>query len=470
MKELSKGEKIEHAKRLEEYVNFLNKEFLTADSNFKLKHVGYGVPIDKANFYFDFPYNEEADKINDLINKNEDIIKMNKEIHEAFSKNQRKEKPTIGYVYYNYKWLNDHQFVIYDTHNNLDLEDSELKLKWYLTLIHSSIKLIPLSTSYTVEIDKIPASSSSELLVIVKNIESALGQEALLINSFLRENNYDYLKIPKLNEIIVFLNNKVIYLLEKYFDSPVLQKILVERRESEILSYQHSISNLRLVNHMTLLGLYIKNKDLIGISDSYRLLLKKMKVLRMMLYSIFQVEHLKKKENGQDNRKNELYELAGKSVFEILDYFDKEVNLLGIKTNFNYTQEAKDIDFKPPINYAPDKACDLFNCQMVLWNLWTNACHVTNALKMREININAYVSNEKLCLNFINNGEMPERYQKYLNGETNVYPGEKLDYKPYRGIQIVKDICFAKDNKLGINVQVNTNPKPHTIIKLTFNK
>ena len=125
----------------------------------------------------------------------------------------------------------------------MDIHSTDEDLERFLPIMHCAVTN---EENYLWDIERMPQESNyRELLVLSRRLgkgtDSIIGKNILVCAFTISSNDL----IVDQN-LIDELYGSVVNLLETYFNSPVLEKILEDRRRSEVLTYEHSLYNLRI--------------------------------------------------------------------------------------------------------------------------------------------------------------------------------------------------------------------------------
>ena len=460
MKRLTTLEKLTFSDSINEIVEIINNKTNSQFPAISLKTISYGINLKNEYIYYDYPYKpNDTEKVNSFIIEHYEFLE--KELYTSFFK--AKSKGKFGFIAFDYHYdqINNKLYLL-ETVHNLDNEISVSVIEGCFVIsfynLYNQFAINKCLSKDTNELKNI----KRETIVFLSRINEIYNINYTLNSVF--TSTYPTKIISE--EIVKYLYKECYLLLENYIQSPILEILLLEQRKSRVLAYQHTIANLRLVNQLTNLEVAISKQDNKNIENKFAELSIRMRLLRMIHYSIFQVEYL---DAGYPDINNTgLYDLANKTVTEILIYFDETVNIKGVRLNLEITKEAKEKDFVPEIGIPENLAFELYDCQLLLWNLWVNACNKALLNEQKTIDVQISAINNYLVLDIQNHGVMPKEYIQFLNGEVFDYPEHLDPNRPYRGLQIIRDICDKYNKILTIKAGITDSVEPKTKIQLTF--
>ena len=432
MVDLTQEEKENYHIEMSQYLKILNEKINPFVGILHIGEVGYGIPIESNYFYFDYPYNSTVDILNEKASANIYLKQLINNVFDAFSRHQKNNKKDNVYIYYKYSISEDKKhFTLYQLDTNI--EGSKEDIINYLSIAHFNIYT---DSHYlaTVELGKglNPINGVKQILYVVKHLDNSIkkskknNRHLLTLTMYVKEGMHLELSYKVIN----FVYDVWIKILEGYFKSPIIKKILLDNRRREVLSYQHNIYNLRLPVEMGNLQDAIAKTENENLKSKVFDLHRRYKILRLMLFFTFKVESFKS--SGWEK-----FPLAGINICDIIEYFSKELTPPNINVHCNYDSNICN-------NKIPSRKY-LSDITQVLWNLWANA--VTQSLKPQNktfyIDVSMIDDNVQICLQ--NDGVIPIEYYDYININDSDYPVKVKEGKQYKGLQIVKFICSEND-------------------------
>lgn len=441
MKPLTNPEKYQHVRDLDDYISRISANIpLLKNGSLKLVHACYIVPIDGHWLYFDYPHNAVADAFNrDLNDPNNPISTASNKAIKLFRRFEAKTQKH-PFVCYKYGLDNEHrQFFLAKMWSNMHpLNNSQRRvLKKYLPVIYQAAHLEHLHT----HLADVRSASATELNNIrveelitffwpiqLKN-EPVSGTS--IACSFTIAPGF---KIDKEFEL-----DELLYYIKTYFDSPVLTKLINDKRVSEILVYQHSFQNLDLLGAVTTIDNLAKDPGNPYYQIEWKKARNKINAWRLFSNFLFKIEQI---ESGVPVPDRNRHIKVG--VFETLRYFDRELNYFGIATEFKQIGDCSMDTYVPSGRALYDRA-------IVLWNIIENSWKAARENKAVEINIIAGFDNSKLYINFRNKGLMPAALLNYCRNEAPYPIIDETSDNPLRGLQIIKAKCEMYEWKFQVN-------------------
>jgi len=454
MAELTTKEKGDYHRKLKQHSKLLRK-YLNIPNNWKIGEVGYGVPVENDYFFYDYPYNEKVDEINEQVSNDPELKNLLETTWDGFFAKQQEE--LNGYIYYRYSICDDKKhFWLYDIQTNLfRKEDPRYQtIIQFLAIAHFNIKT---NSDYRGNVEECkepePGRKVKQIIYVVKHLDKFLKKvptesQHILTLTLKRKRSKNFSK--DLNTI-EFSYDVLMELLEAFCKSQITQKLMHDNRMREVLFYQHNIYNLRLPMEMGRLKSIAELSENKELKDKVFDLHRRYKLLRLMLFFTFKFESF-------DNSSWDKFPLSGKSLCGIIDYFKTELTPKEITVDFKY--DHKECDSRIPAHYF------LSDITQVLWNLWNNAIVQTSRTYENDKTFEVKVSlkNQNVELQIENYGliPIPLEYADYINSEVESYPGKQNKNKKYKGLQIVKSICL--ENNWKIRCRRNSIEKKTTII------
>jgi hypothetical protein len=424
-------EKAEFAERVRAFTNLVNDliiPHLFESRYYQIGEVGFGIKIAGEYFYFDYPYGPGIEKINkDLADDNSPIGGIDQRIFEAFNKSTEK-----GYIYYEYLIINE-KFSARCKTNVQGLAAKDVLS--FLPVIHYSIyegkNTEHLSTVQPAG-DMLLGKHPLRLLYLNKSLHDITDARTtdkpnILTAAFTTQQE---VKDPRLaaNE----LYKSVFPFLESYFASPLVVKLMEEKRKSHVMAYLHSYGNIAPL----LLNLAIKARDAVKedpamqakVGNKLNRLYAGLNAEYLTLSSMFQTDA-----SYQSAEYSSKHPFLEKSFLEILHYYYQLSNYLDAKAEIKIIDPCYDKK-----NYCP-KDIDLPDIHLVLWNLWENACReVENSGETVYVTLNRNPNNRNIEVCFSNKGELLPIYVAYIRGEAS-YPSKIEAQQTYKGLEIVGD-------------------------------
>lgn len=437
-----------------------------------LKNVAYGVKVDDAYFYFDFPYNENADALNEDLKNAANIQGIDVRLHQAFFASQR--KGINGYVGYAYRFdARERSFFTAPPLTNLELSDED-KLA-YLPIVHSAIHT---DANYLAPVS--PANDNdalTQVLVLCRWPHALPGLAAEDEETVYRPDKDNILittfeivqKIPISQSLVDELHGDVLYFVDSYFTSPVVEKIMAERRKSEVLAYHHSIDNLELDTDINMLDDLAYGRPVEDELERLRSFSVNLRVLRLMHYLLFQMEYVHAGQPGINSQR--LFPLAGKPVSAIVDELVRSYNSFDqIRYQVNITGDISAVDRVPTAGDIKNLNPELYDVILILWNLMRNAAVVAMGRDATEVEIELAAENGRLKIAITNEGKILPQYFEFINDQRTEYPTrDDNPNKKYRGLEIVKDKCKSHNRRWKFQAAVNERAKIwYTTISLTL--
>ncbi|HVV06861.1 MAG TPA: hypothetical protein VHC96_21665 [Puia sp.] len=445
MNPLSPEEKQSHHEAIGKYVRKINETFSrgNGERDMELIQVAYGIRVEDAYFYFDYPYDPSADVLNDALKQDATIGGLDVRVHNLFFSLQ--EEGQFGYIQFRYGYDQEKKtFLLYGTSTNLAILPADVRT--YLPLVHCAVTNA-LNYSDAV-VDAVSGQPDNNLLILCKRHNSEYpmpGQD-----STSEDTNIVICTLRILDPALQpehrvrQLYEDVVYFMETYFISPVAGKILQERRRSEALAYDHSLNNLELDDCIDFVELF--SKKLPAEKKTIDEVTVRFRMLRLLHFCLFQSEYIRAGSPGL-NRSSALIELENKSVIQILEYIIGNYNLYGLENRLDQLLPCV-TDFIPK-NGSKDLEPEVYDILLILLNIWQNASLVALGRGDRTVCITAEDKDNALNLTFRNRGQMEQPYMDYINGQRAEYPAS-LNANPnklYRGLEIIRDKCRSYDRK-----------------------
>lgn len=428
MKGLTQKEKEQYHSDMNYYVKILNDKINSYKGTLYIGEVGYGVPIENNYFYFDYPYSPIVDKLNNEVSSNESLKKLLEKVFEAFFKHDN-DNP---YIHYKYTINEDKRcFTIYELDTNIEGYNQDIIN--FLAIAHFNIYIdshylapVKLSTELA------PVENIKQIIYVVKYLKnfvkkiSNTNKHLLTLTMYVKNNPHFHINYETIN----FIYDDWLKLLEVYFNTPIMKKVLIDSRTREVLSYQHNIYNLRLPVEMGNLREAINKTGNENLKSTTLDLHRRYKILRLMLFFTFKVESF-------DTSGWEKFPLADINICDIIEYFSKELTPHQVKTNCNYSSYIW--------NHKTPRRNYLSPITQVLWNLWTNAQNQTTKQKNRILYVSVSLIGNDVQIIIKNEGMIPIEYLDYINLKNSNYPEELIKETQYKGLQIVKFLCLEND-------------------------
>lgn len=454
---LKQQQKIDHHKELGKFVEKVNSLLNPYGTIYELKQVCFIIPLDNDLLYIDYPYASAVDTFNEKLNSNDRLKTINEIIFKKHHQFTPGKDESVGYVYYLYDNNKKGKYQIRDYDSNIGFTKNEqITLLSYLPIIHCST--YPDIEDYETEnitVDKKLNNADYGLLSICKKTTIENEDKFTIVCTF----NIIDLSISK-NEIrkqVNELNDKVVYFLETYFDSPIVKKIFDEKRKSEILAYQHSYNQLNLIDQITYLNELVNKGDKKSSKKVFEVARKKINVWYMLSEVMFKMEQLETDKIGVSD-----LPYLKKTAVDTIKAFIKDLHYFNITVDLNI--DPKIVETKIP------KGKELYDRLIVLWNIYHNACSKAQAFGAKRITISAIVGkNNRLKLIFLNEPEMPTEYVSFIKGKSDyVHSKNTARYiRPYKGLEIVKDKAELYLWTIDVNI-ANLNSKNQTEFSIQF--
>lgn len=457
MRPLTIKEQEKHAQLLDKFVRKIQEKILShklfSDYEIHLREVGYGIKVDDQYVYFDFPFNENVPVLNNKLSHDPYLKDVDNSIHQRYfqlQENCRENCEYDGFIYYKYYFDEKSQvYHLLQHSNNLGIEERDENYLKFLPVMDCAVS--PERTTYenTVKIeDEHPSNVEvKEILVLSKRVGKEdvadsqrpvyTDEDNMLLCTFELKGKNDL----NFSTLVKGLYGDVFFFLETYFHSPILEKIMLDKRKSYILGYKHNIHGCFEPLAFENIKTYAEKgalDDILRIANQNHLKAKQLKLIHSLM---FDYEIL----NAGFSEYN--FTFRNKSISEILQFFENEINEYNIKTTY-----SKKSDFNPALQ-RNDGTYELFDLCLILWNLWNNACHSANDCCDDTIKIELKEEEDSFHVSMVNLGCMPENYILFLKGEK-PYPVEFNPNNPYRGLEIVRDVIKENPN-LGLNVIQN---------------
>jgi hypothetical protein len=445
MRPLSIKEKERYTSQMDEFVNSLN--IFIESMGLKILQITYMIPIDNDYFYFDYPWQKSKDtelsKLNKLLDNNNELITKNtQKVLKEYSSFNNLTNTCPGYIYYEYSSNSNEDYTVSKIESNFLSSINKQLLLNYLPLIHYGCYL---ENKYYVGdvLFNETIQSSNRLLTIYKSLEvNSLKEDDdnTIVCSFRCLDSFDFEKSDFDSKI-----NSLLRIIESYFDSPVLHKILTNSRKSYVLGYKH---NLGTKQKTLSSSINVLNKRLSEKEDyiTYKRYLEEIKgiidLYHFTHHLIFDYEL-----TNAGFPANVLYKNS--PISEIFKDFNRKFNnrkgeleiSLDLETDYTPTFDIEASDF------------ELFDILLIIWNLWNNA--ITYSISY--VKVSSIQTDDRFQLIIANDGKIPESYSNYLNGVSVTYPDPADLDDPYHGLEIVYDLIKRNKDKFSIESTTQGN-------------
>ena len=450
MTPLSHIEKNKHHEAIGQFIKVLNGSVLDSlwPNSLQIVQVAYGVKVEEAYLYFDYPYSRSVDQLNEALTTDEAVKGIDVFIHNKFFEAQK--EGVKGLIHYKYRYVQkEKHFEVYFSTDNIGCTEPE---RWrFLPIIHSAVTR---ELNFKAPVKKqLTSKGDQELIVLCEVPRNSSLQETSdslfknagssnVVVSILKVTNESF----KLNEeVTTELYQKVMYLIESYFVSPVAEKILQERKKSEVLAYHHSFNNLEIESCIAVVDDLLANPDSVD-----KGLLKKaatrFRTMLLLQYCLFQAEYLRLGSVGLNRSEN--LPLLNKTVGGIVESLASEYNLYPVKNNLVVSNDASKVDFIPLQGNREDLNPEFYDILLILYNLCQNANQVAYGKDAEEIKVQVEEKDNCLLVTYINKGRIRDEYQEFLTDYSKPYPIYNTDpNKLYRGLEIVRDKCSSHNRK-----------------------
>lgn len=471
MRPLTIKEQEKHAQSLDKFVRKIQEKILSqklfSDYEIHLREVGYGIKVDDQYVYFDFPFNENVLVLNDKLAHDDDLKEVDNSIHLRYFQHQKnclENHEYNGYVYYKYYFGEESQkYHLLQHSNNLGIEERDENYLKFLPVMDCAVS--PERTTYknTVKIeDEHPSNVEiKEILVLSKRVgkeDVAASQKPvytdddnMLLCTFELKAKND----SNFSTIAEGLYDDVFFFLESYFHSPILEKIMLDKRKSYVLGYKHNLGKLKPELNIENIRKYIEVESYRNIENELSTLEQIIKVFKFTHKLMFDYEFVQAGFSTYDIL------FRNRSISQIIEYF-----------NIHFSSHSLiDIDMKFSADYTPvfndeEGNFELFDYVLILWNIWTNSQYYHSGMDRIQICMEEDNFGNKF-FKIINSGEMTPNIVKYINDSHESYPSmPNRSNNPYPGLMIVKDLV-ANNPRLSIKAFTELG---QTILQLTIKK
>ncbi len=435
MYKLSYNEKKAFATQIEDHVklihDFVYQSLDEEARNFRISEVGYGALMHDDYYYIDYPYSPGIDKLNDaLITDGNELNKVDEILFSEFKEIQKiNENNPKGFIYYEYD-LNSIGFITkYYTNLPAHKDNIHKNICKFLPVIHYSVYMSE-DFNYPVIYDATFSKATYRLLYLNKSLSditrSTSGDKSHVITTaFVTNSDFHDVENLSIEKVVSKLYRQVFPFLESFYSSPLLLKLMEEKRKSNIRAYQHSYGNIAPDIRGFTQSVLDENYN---ISTEITKLKSCLQVLDLTMIAMFNSE-ADVKDAAPPNTK---FPLMGKSIIGIFKHYYLLANYLEIEADIEITsKKTKPIDIIP-------KGKEIFDIHLIFWNLWENACR---AAKRNDNKIYICVhrnENGSINVSLRNKGTLNSDLAEFIN-EDKSYPFQKSDYRSYKGLEIVKD-------------------------------
>lgn len=437
MEQFNETEKREFANSVAKFIRLLHTTVypgLSVAADFLVREASYGIRLNDDYFYFDYPYSKDIDQLNiDLANPVSKLVDVDEALFKELREKRGESGKPAGYISYRYSIANGEFHTDYQTNIRNGGPDAELhgKILLFLPVMHFSIYQAESYLDPVLYVGDIGAPVFNLLylnMALPDVIRTGSGSNPHVITAAFVSDKPNTVPIEK---VVEELYSVVFPYLEFFYTSPLVVKLMEEKRKSHIMAYRHSYGNispliLRLVEER------LQDADnIIDAGDVFA----DMVYLKRLLYAqdltltaMFHTEaHYKSAKALYDG-----HALAKKGINEILNYYDIVANYDEINVKIKPLERS----YKPE-NYIPNQNL-LMDIHLILWNLWENACGAAKASdKLVEINLDRPRKNE-ITVSFKNNGILDPRFVSYIKNECS-YPSGADSEDTYKGLEIVGD-------------------------------
>jgi hypothetical protein len=438
MKPLSKPEKEEHAAKLAQFIAKITPNIpYLANGDLILKQVCYIVPLDSEDFYFDFPYNIIADKFNKDLNDNDLPIGRASDRTIILFNNFQATKNVHPFIYYKYHLDNDQsKFFVHELQSNIDTTTASTRetMVGYLPIVHQGSYLQhPDTHNATVVEGKSTEGTPHELLTLYwpMSINDKLVKNTSIACSLEVRPGFQIDHDFELEELLYYIN--------QYFNSPVLTKIINDKRISEILIYQHSFKNLALSDSLFAIDKLSKG---FSIEDQLKWKKERNKITAWRFFSdiFFKIEQI-------DNNLGmpAVHHKLLQGIEVLLRFYADELNYFGIDTQIVVAKEVGATHKLP-------EGKKLYDLAIVIWNVIENAWKESYKQNAEKINIEVSIKNTQLCIKFTNKGKMPPELVAHCRGSASYPTVDTTGINPVRGLQIIRAKCEFNNWQLLVDI------------------
>lgn len=434
--QFSSAEKKDFARKVYEY-KLKVEEYIVPNLQYSpqvtIGEVGFGIRISGDYFYFDYPFGPGIEKINaDLADDASPIGGIDAELFDAFYLLQeRNHNIPSGYIYYEYE-LQDHQ-ILANAQNNLPPISRDLILA-FLPVIHASCYpgANHLITTLHTERSELEGKRCRRLLYLTKRLHDIINSRATTKPNVITAAFLCTTELQNPEATAKELYEKVFPFLEAYYESPLIVKLMEEKRKSHVMAFQHSYGNLApvVVHLLNELQKEIKGNNALTGKIDHKLdrLHAALDAEYLTLTSMFQTEA-----SFQSSEYHGSHPFSGKSLRAILTHYYTIANYLDAKAEIIIRDDDYDIR-----HYSP-KDQDLPDIHLLLWNLWENACRESMRSSDKVIVcLDRNQATNSISVSFQNKGVLRAEYVAYINGE-NSYPTSIGPKQTYKGLEIVGD-------------------------------
>ena len=358
--------------------------------------------------------------------------------------------------------------------SNLEVDEAD-KLA-YLPIVHAAIHM---DSNYLAPVEMVrDGSGSSNVLVLCRwpHALPSLAEEEdnegyqpdkdnILITTF--EISGDTINMGQ--QLTDELHTDVLYFVDNYFTSPVVEKIMAERRKSEVLAYHHSIDNLEMDTDINMIDDLAHGRPVEDENEKLKAFAINLRVLRLMHYLLFQMEYVHAGQPGINS--NRMFPLAGKSMSAIIREMTESYNPFDtIHYSIQVYGDISAVDRVPTAGNIKNVNPELYDVILILWNLMRNAAVVAMGRDATVVDIGLSTENDRLKIEITNEGKILPAYYKFINDKRTEYPPrDDNPNKKYRGLEIVKDKCKSHNRHWKFQAAVNERAKIwYTTISLTL--
>lgn len=418
--------------------------------------------------YWDYPYKSElVDPFNRDLANNKNLVGVDVRVHDRFHMFQEKEidKGIIGgFLMYSYSFDKEGKkyFCYKKEHNLLELKEhqTEKDLLGFLPIIDNAVFIEHgKDKSYlfeTVDVTNKADNGDTQLLILSKKMGAAsdnTGKESSH-SDFLDSSIVCTFKVSSFqkNEIssavINDLYDKIIYLIETYFDSPIIESKILKERNQHILSYHHTIASLYLYTYASSFKKALQQKEYDLINRDLVTFEIRMNKLRLIHYLLFEKEFLRL------GKKNLAPPLEG-TILEVIEQYLKKYLLPDEKVRSEITIKpgSRLIDIQ---EISTPMFVGIHDYILLISNLLDNACrklYGTNyPLEIEISNVNGTIIIIK------NHGIIDKAYLEFVNGISDTYPAKSnREILRKGGLEIIKELCNDESSLFDIKCFIENN-------------
>lgn len=407
-----------------------------AARQFRIGELGYGVKIGDDYFYFDYPYSAGVDKLNEaLADSDSRLGDIDDGLFREFANLQERAGDVPqGYLYYTYDITQEGFRCAPQT--NLPDQTALIRrqIALFLPVMHYSVYLeedflAPVTLDDQMEGPRY-LLYLNKILPDITNTKTAEKPHVLtcaLVSD---------VPCTDIASVVREVYDKLYPMLEAFYESPLLVKLMEEKRKSHVMAYQHSYGNIA-PNILRLLDEALKavsdGGDLTAVGESLLPLKQALYAQDLTLTSMFHTEA----SYQSAERFNDAHGFHQKTINEMLHYYKLIANYLHVPAKITLSDPNYD-----KRNYLPKKK-DLLDIHLVLWNLWENACKA--AVRKGEVYITIGLTvTEEVYISFLSPGHLNENFYNFINYKT-AYPGHVNAKQTYKGLEIAGDKIIEKD-------------------------